>query len=256
MQKKAPSKSFRSGLSLPEIARIFEDEDTAREWIESVLWPDGPFCPHCGSFNVQCNISHKTMTHRCRDCHGKPMFTPRRGSVMEGSKLKYQTWAVGIYLYSVNIKGTSSMQLHRELKIGQKAAWFMLHRLRAAFEDDVEQFAGPVEADETYMGGKEGNKHWDKKLNAGRGTVGKTAVAGVKDRGEQTGYCLGRPEHQGCNLAEIRRGKDAERRPSLNGRRPFLPGHGQAARNRKALRGRIRPRNGPYQRHRELLING
>ena len=74
------------------------------------------------------------------------------------------------------------MKLHRELGIGQKAAWFMLARLRKAYEIEVGPFAGPVEVDETYIGGKERNKRNSKKLNAGRVTVGKTAIVGAKDR--------------------------------------------------------------------------
>ena len=187
MTKKAPGKAHRKGLTLLQIADMFRDEDTARDWIAEQRWPQGPHCPYCGSVNVQSNIKHKTMTHRCRDCEGKPMFTLRTGSVMEGSKLKYRAWAVGIYLFSVNLKGVSSMRLHRELGIGQKAAWFMLHRLRLAFEEETGLFVGPVEVDETYMGGKRKNMSKAKRkelreAGAGRGAVGKAAVVGVKDR--------------------------------------------------------------------------
>ena len=123
------------------------------------------------------------MTHRCRDCEDKPMFTLRTGSVMESSKLKYRAWAVGIYLFSVYIKGVSSMRLHRELGISQKAAWFMLHRLRLAFDAETGPFAGPVEADETHIGGKWKSKPASKRKElTGRGGVDMTPVAGAKDR--------------------------------------------------------------------------
>ena len=183
MTKKGPGKAHRKGLTLLQIADMFRDEDTAREWIAEQRWPQGPYCPYCGSFNVQANIKHKTMTHRCRDCEDKPMFTLRTGSIMESSKLRYRAWAVGIYLFSVNIKGVSSMRLHRELGIGQKAAWFMLHRLRLAFDAGTGPFSGPVEADETHIGGKRKNKPASKRKElTGRGGVDMTPVAGAKDR--------------------------------------------------------------------------
>ena len=90
-------------------------------------------------------------------------------------------WAIAIYLVTTNLKGVSSMKLHRDLKIAQKNAWHMLHRIRKAMQGGDPLFRGPVEADETYIGGKEANKHNSKKLHT-RGTVGKTAVAGMKDR--------------------------------------------------------------------------
>ena len=181
MAQKAPGKSHRKGLTLLQVADMFKDEETAKTWLAEQRWPDGPRCPYCDSPNVQCGIKHKTMTHRCRECEGKPMFTLRTGTVMEGSKLKYRIWAVGIYLFTTNIKGISSMKIHRELGIGQKAAWFMLHRLRKAFEVEVGPFSGTVEVDETFIGGKEKNKHNTKRSHT-RGPSGKAVVVGMKDR--------------------------------------------------------------------------
>ena len=175
MTHKAPSKAHRKGLTLLQVADMFSGEAEAIRWLEGLRWPDGPFCPRCGSFNVQSGIRHKTMTHRCRDCPNRAMFTLRTGTVMEGTKLKYRVWAIGIYLFTTNIKGISSMRLHRELGIGQKAAWFILQRLRKATESSSGVFSGPVEVDETYIGGK-------RKTLEGRGPVGKAAVVGIKDR--------------------------------------------------------------------------
>ena len=175
MTHKAPGKAHRKGLTLLQVADMFSGEAEAIRWLEGLRWPDGPFCPRCGSFNVQSGIRHKTMTHRCRDCPNRAMFTLRTGTVMEGTKLKYRVWAIGIYLFTTNIKGISSMRLHRELGIGQKAAWFILQRLRKATESSSGVFSGPVEVDDTYIGGK-------RKTLEGRGPVGKAAVVGIKDR--------------------------------------------------------------------------
>ena len=186
MARKAPGKAHRKGLSFVEIADMFRDEDAARDWIAEQRWPDGPYCPKCGSLNVQSDIAHKTMTHRCRDCKtgkSKTMFSLKTGTVMEGSNLKYRAWAIGIYLFTTNLKGVSSMKLHRELGISQKAAWFMLHRLRLALEAETGPFAGPVEADETFIGGKRHNMSKSKRAQpARRGGADKAIIAGVKDR--------------------------------------------------------------------------
>ena len=101
---------------------------------------------------------------------------------MQGSNLGLQKWALAVYLLATGIKGVSSMKLHRDLGVTQKTAWHLGHRIREALEDHRGLFAGPVEIDETYVGGIERNKHNRKKLRAGRGAVGKTAVVGVKNR--------------------------------------------------------------------------
>ena len=101
---------------------------------------------------------------------------------MQSSNLGYQVWALASYVLMTGLKGTSSMKLHRDLGITQKTAWHLAHRIRESWEDNQSKFEGPIEVDETYVGAHEKNKHADKKLHAGRGTVGKTAVVGIKDR--------------------------------------------------------------------------
>ncbi len=131
-----PGKNHREGTSLKKLFKMLPDDDTARWWFEKARWPDGPYCPVCRSYNVQENIKHKTMTHRCRACEKKTMFSVKVGTVMQSSKLGYQAWAIAIYLFATNLKGVSSMKLHRDLDIAQKKAWHLAHRLRKAFESE------------------------------------------------------------------------------------------------------------------------
>ena len=177
----APGKAFRDGLSLPQLFRLFPDDEAAREWFELVRWDSAPWCPYCGSTNVQTGAKHKTMPYRCRAKGCAKRFSVRIGTPLQESKLGYQTWAIAIYLLTTSLKGVSSMKLHRDLGITQKSAWHLAHRIRETWGDDLPPFAGPVEVDETMVGGKERNKHQRDRLHE-NWPAGKTTVAGVMDR--------------------------------------------------------------------------
>ena len=184
MAQKAPGKSYRKGISLVKITDMFPNNEAAEKWITEQRWPDGPYCPHCGSLNVQSGIKHSSMTHRCRDCPNRPMFSLKTGTVMKGTQLGYREWAIAIYLMSTSLKGVSSMKLHRDLDVTQKTAWYLAHRLRESWKvDGSGMFDSPVEIDETYMGGRRKNMPKAKrKALKGRGPAGKTAIVGAKDR--------------------------------------------------------------------------
>ena len=184
MTRTAPGKACREGMTIVQLMDLFPSEDTAREWFESVIWPNDRHCPKCGSVRTHEVPSAKPMPYRCSDC--RSYFSVKTGTVMQASKVPLRKWAIALYLCLTSHNSVSSMKLQRDLGVSQPTAWFMLHRIREAWgEDDREPFDGPAEADETDFGGTRknmGNAKQKALAGTGRGAVGKTAVIGIKGR--------------------------------------------------------------------------
>ena len=173
----------REGLTILQLFEMFPDEPKATEWFERMLWPDGRCCGHCGSIRTKEVPNAKPMPYWCSDC--RKYFSVRTGTPLAHSNVKLRKWVLAIYLEITSLKSVSSMKLSRDIGVRQPTAWFMLHRIREAWTRNGNEppFSGPVEVDETYVGGKRRNMSKAKRAQLeGRGPVGKIAVAGIKDR--------------------------------------------------------------------------
>jgi transposase-like protein len=175
----------RSTISMYQLFEMLPTEESARAYLEGRLWRDGIACPYCkGQDRIHvCGNGY----YRCEACN-RVRFTVRTGTIFERSHIPLQKWIYAMYALVTARKGISSLQLAKEIGVTQKSAWFMLQRLREAMSapDSIDKLRGIVELDECFIGGKEGNKHEGKKLRAGRGSVGKTAVLGMRQRGGRT----------------------------------------------------------------------
>ena len=182
MSKSGPGKAHRVGVDIIQLFDMFPDEESAHDWFEGLRWPDNErVCPRCDSTRTSPTPNRKPMPYWCSDC--RSYFSVKVGTIMESSNLPLRKWVIALYLLSTNLKGVSSMKLHRDLGITQKTAWFMAQKIRECWLEDQSPLSGEVEVDETFIGGRRRNKHGNKKGEGEYGIAGKAVVVGARQRG-------------------------------------------------------------------------
>jgi len=157
----------------------FSDKETCKSYLAEMRWSNGITCPHCSHYKIYTMKNN----YKCAGC--RKQFSVTKGTIFENSPIPLQKWFAAIWLITSHKKGISSLQLHRDIGVTQKTAWFMLHRLRNCFGIEDEKLENTVEADETYVGGKNKDRHESKKIKGtqGRSTKDKAAVLGMVERG-------------------------------------------------------------------------
>ena len=175
---------MRDFSSLYDLFDAIPDEKAAIDYFRAIHWKGGEFCPYCGHDKLYSFASGRMAGRqwKCAQCREK--FSIRVGTIFEDSKIPLRKWLAAIWIITSHRKGIASTQLARDLDVTQKTAWFMLHRLRHAARTRSfnRPLKGMVEADETFMGGKDKNKHAHKRSGK-RGSSDKVVVLGLLERG-------------------------------------------------------------------------
>lgn len=171
---------------------IFTDADKARLWLEARLWPEGPICPHCGTIDKATLMKGKTTRaglYQCNSC--REPFTVTVGTLYERSKVPLNKWLAATHLMMASKKGMSALEIGRLLGLSKKTAWFLCHRIRESLRETTPDPIGGegkvVEVDETYVGGKDKNRHANKRVGVRGGSAKEAVVALVERDGQVRG---------------------------------------------------------------------